>query len=191
MEKLDYENYEMLLAEAGKFHGDICAGIRIGTRMAMAGLQGIGITDPKGGDRKKLMVFVEIDRCATDAIMALTGCRPGKRTMKVLDYGKMAATFINLESGKSVRLATRINRKEFGDNPPDFATSSAEDLFSISNVEVSLRPEDMPGKPLRRVICARCGDTVMDGREVAIGGGTLCKPCATQESYYRVLKSES
>jgi formylmethanofuran dehydrogenase subunit E len=191
MEKLDYENYEMLLAEAGKFHGDICAGIRIGTRMTMAGLRGIGIADPKGVDRKKLMVFVEIDRCATDAIMALTGCRPGKRTMKVLDYGKMAATFINLETGKAVRLATRINRKEFGENAPDFASSSAEELFSITNVEVPLRPEDMPGKPLRRIICGRCGDTVMDGREVASGGGTLCKPCATQESYYRVLTSES
>jgi formylmethanofuran dehydrogenase subunit E len=187
MEKLDYQNYEMLLEEAGKFHGDICAGIRIGTRMAMGGLQGIGITDPKGAERKKLMVFVEIDRCATDAIMALTGCRPGKRTMKVLDYGKMAATFVNLETRKAVRLATRIKKNESGGSEPDFAAAPLEALFSITNVEVPLRPEDMPGKPLRRIVCKCCGDTVMDGREISVGDDSLCKPCAAQASYYRVL----
>lgn len=187
MERLDYEDYEMLLAEAGKFHGDICGGIRIGTRMTMCGLRSIGIIDPQGADRKKLMVFVEIDRCATDAIMALTGCRPGKRTMKVLDYGKMAATFINLESGKAVRLATRITRSKDGENGANLATVPAEDLFSITNVEVLLRPEDMPGKPLRRVECGNCSDAVMDGREVTLDGHTFCKPCAAQKSYYRVL----
>src|SRR5271157_5093235 len=105
MAELDLKNYERLLAEAGRFHGDICPGIQIGTRMTMCGLQRLGLADPLGADRKKLMVFVEIDRCATDAIMALTGCRPGKRTMKIRDYGKMAATFINLESAKAVRVA--------------------------------------------------------------------------------------
>jgi trimeric autotransporter adhesin len=92
MERFSIQNYELLLAAAGQFHGDICPGIQIGTRMMICGLQNLGIDDPKGADRKKLIVFVEIDRCATDAIMVLTGCKPGKRTMKVRDYGKMAAT---------------------------------------------------------------------------------------------------
>jgi len=69
----DKNRYATLLAEAGEFHGDVCAGIQIGTRMTMCALSKLGLTDPKGADRKKLMVFVEIDRCATDAIMALTG----------------------------------------------------------------------------------------------------------------------
>src|SRR5512136_2320576 len=136
----DLSNYETLLSEAGQFHGDICAGIQIGTRMTMSGLKRIGISDPKGADRKKLMVFVEIDRCTTDAIMALTGCRPGKRTMKIRDYGKMAATFINLESGKAVRVVTRMSNKPSDGNAGekrDFAGTPEEELFSITDVEVS------------------------------------------------------
>jgi formylmethanofuran dehydrogenase subunit E len=188
MERFDIQNYELLLSEAGKFHGDICAGIRIGTRMTMCGLQNLGIDDPKGADRKKLMVFVEIDRCATDAIMALTGCRPGKRTMKVRDYGKMAATFIDIESGKAVRVATAIGKKEPGNHElPDFTKATDEEIFSVKFVEVPLKPEDMPGKPLRRLQCARCGETVMDGREIESSNEILCKPCHEKSDYFRIL----
>ena len=189
MAELDLKNYERLLAEAGRFHGDICPGIQIGTRMTMCGLQRLGLPDPLGADRKKLMVFVEIDRCATDAIMALTGCRPGKRTMKIRDYGKMAATFINLESGKAVRVATKLEKDAGKGATPDFGTIAEEDLFSILDVEVPLRPEDMPGKPLRRCQCTGCGATVLDGREIETDGETLCKPCFEQKNYYRVLDS--
>ncbi|GFE60679.1 FmdE family protein [Geobacter sp. AOG2] len=188
------DDYPALLAEAGKFHGEVCTGIEIGTRMTMCGLARIGISDPKGTDRKKLMVFVEVDRCTTDAIMALTGCKPGKRTMKIRDYGKMAATFINLESGKAIRVVTRMGRKQNSEAPrekPDFAGAPENELFSIMEVEVPLRPEDMPGKPLRRVICDRCGESVMDGREVEHQGETLCKPCFDGADYYRTPASRA
>jgi len=185
-----FDTYENLVQQAGTFHGDICHGIRIGTRMTMSGLRRIGIIDPKGVDRKKLMVFVEIDRCTTDAIMALTGCRPGKRTMKIRDYGKMAATFINLETNKAFRVVVKGNRKP-GENgsgeEPDFATLPEEELFTISEVAVALRPEDMPGKPLSRIPCARCGETIMDGREVPSGEQLLCAPCAAATDYYRIV----
>jgi formylmethanofuran dehydrogenase subunit E len=185
MEKLDYGNFEVLVAEAGKFHGDICNGISIGTRMTMAGLREIGITDPQGVDRKKIMVFVEADRCITDAIMALTGCRPGKRTMKVLDYGKMAATFINLETGKAVRVITAAHKE----GQPDFATMPDKEMFSIVEVKVPLLPGDMPGKPIRRVLCSRCGETVLDARDIVVDGSILCKPCAAGKSYYSIVTS--
>jgi formylmethanofuran dehydrogenase subunit E len=189
MEFYDLGNYNNLLDEAGKFHGDICAGIQIGTRMTMCGLRHIGIKDPKGADRKNLMVFVEIDRCATDAIMALTGCRPGKRTMKVRDYGKMAATFINLESGKAVRVATTIERKGPDNHDlPDMTKVGDEEIFSIKFVAVPLQPEDMPGKPVRLRECARCRESILDGREVEKNGETLCKPCSDQMYYYQVLQ---
>ncbi len=187
MEPLDLNNYEAMLKIAGDFHGDICHGIRIGTRMAMCGLKRIGILDPKGADRKKLIVFVEIDRCTTDAIMALTGCRPGKRSMKIFDYGKMAATFHNLETRQSVRVAMHSKRQQANGETPDFGAVADEELFLIQEVEVSLRPEDLPGKPLRRCTCARCGSYVMDGREVEADGGSLCKPCAAGKDYYRAL----
>lgn len=176
--------YAELLEKAGKFHGDICAGIEIGTRMTICGLNRIGITDPRGDDSKKLIVFVEIDRCSTDAIMAITGCRPGKRSMKVLDYGKMAATFINLETGRAVRIAAKMERNE-GDEKPDFGEMNESELFSIQDVEVALKPEDMPGKPIRRVKCKKCGETIMDGRENDIEGTILCKPCSSGEKYYQ------
>jgi len=190
MDNTYFGTYETLVAEAGKFHGDICNGIAIGTRMTMSGLKRIGICDPKGADRKKLMVFVEIDRCTTDAIMALTGCRPGKRTMKIRDYGKMAATFINLETGKAARVVIKKTPKpSSGDKEekPDFANAPEEELFTIADVDVPLRPEDMPGKPLRRLPCSRCGETIMDGREVEHQGMTLCIPCSLTKDYYKIL----
>jgi formylmethanofuran dehydrogenase subunit E len=182
MSEEDKTQYQRWLEEAGQFHGDTCAGIAIGTRMTICGLKKLGIRDPKGADRKKLMVFVEIDRCATDAIMALTGCRPGKRNMKVLDYGKMAATFINMETGKAVRLAAAAQKRD-GENQ-DFAELKEEELFSITEVTVPLRPEDMPGKPLRHAQCMRCGENILDGREIDNEGETLCKPCFDRKNYY-------
>ena len=180
MAQYDLENYEKLVTEAGKFHGDICGGIRTGTRMTMCGLRHLGIDDPKGADSKKLLVFVEIDRCATDAIMALTGCRPGKRTMKIKDYGKMAATFVNLESGKAVRVAS-VRKK---DVEVDHAKAADEELFSVTMVKALLKPEDLPGKPLNECLCARCGETVLDGREIESAGEKLCKPCFDNANYY-------
>jgi formylmethanofuran dehydrogenase subunit E len=184
MDEAFTQSYTRLLEEAGRFHGDVCRGIEMGTRMTMAGLREIGIADPKGKDRKDLIVFVEIDRCATDAIMALTGCRPGKRTMKVLDYGKMAATFVNLETGRAVRVSIREdNPANRGD---DVAVGSIPDeaLLHVVDVEVALRPEDLPGKPVRTCACARCGERILDGREIEAGGESLCRPCFERKSYY-------
>lgn len=182
MKNISTENYATLLEEAVTFHGHVCGGIESGTRMAICGLQRIGISDPKGADRKKLIVFVEIDRCATDAIMSVTGCRPGKRTMKIVDYGKMAATFINLESGNAVRIASK--GRNDSDERPDCATATDDELFSITEVEVPLRPEDLPGKPVRTALCDRCSEKILDGREMEHQGETLCRPCQTGIRYY-------
>ncbi len=92
---LTLDNY---LREAEIAHGHLCAGQVLGVRMAMLGLEKLGIEDPRGKDRKRLVTFVEIDRCATDAIAVVTGCRLGKRALKFRDWGKMAATFVDLAS---------------------------------------------------------------------------------------------
>lgn len=176
--------YARLLEEAGRFHGDICRGIEIGTRMTMAGLRAIDIHDPKGADRKDLIVYVEIDRCATDAITALTGCRPGKRTMKVMDYGKMAATFVNLRTGRAVRVSMAEKDGERPDDGVALDIVPDEALFCIAPVTVDLRPEDLPGRPVRTCTCARCGERILDGREVEVDGETVCKPCFAQTTYW-------
>jgi len=196
---MDKDNLDLdkCLEEAKAFHGELCAGSILGTRIAILGLKAIGISDPKGSDRKDIIVFVEMDRCATDAILAVTGCHPGKRTMKILDYGKMAATFINLKTKKAVRVAaknTEGNRKqtreEIEANPHtnEYTMRPQEELFTVMDVLVDLKPEDMPGKPIHIVTCSVCGERVMDVREVEKEGKIFCKPCAEGKFYYSPIE---
>ena len=98
------ESIETLLEECERLHGHMCAGQLLGTRMALLGCRLIDIDDPRGADRRKLIVWVEIDRCMTDAISAVTGVRLGKRSLKYVDYGKVAATFLNTENKRAVRI---------------------------------------------------------------------------------------
>ncbi|MGZ4813555.1 MAG: FmdE family protein, partial [Terriglobales bacterium] len=99
------------LREAEVAHGHLCAGQVLGVRMAMLGLQKLGIEDPRGKDRKSLVTFVEIDRCATDAVAVVTGCRLGKRALKFRDWGKVAATFVDVSDGRAYRIAAKESSK--------------------------------------------------------------------------------
>ncbi|AEH44467.1 formylmethanofuran dehydrogenase subunit E region [Thermodesulfatator indicus DSM 15286] len=189
--------FEEILAESVKTHGHLCAGQVIGVRMALLGLRLIGIKDPKGADRKKFLVFVEIDRCATDAIQSVTGASLGKRSLKFLDYGIMAATFLNLETKEAYRIIAREEARELSKNYfpeiPDkyrrqleaYRVMPEEELFDIQKVEVELSDFDLPGRPLKRVQCEACGVWVQDGREVLKDGRVLCRPCA-HGSYFRL-----
>src|SRR5574337_1119552 len=100
------------LRDAQQAHGHLCAGQVLGVRMAMLGLRRLGIDDPRGKDRKRLVTFVEIDRCATDAVALVTGCRLGKRALKFRDWGKVAATFVEVSTGRGVRVAAKESSKE-------------------------------------------------------------------------------
>ncbi len=183
-------DFELLLDESVKVHGHLCAGQVLGVRMSMLGLREIGVLDPKGKDRKNIIVFVEMDRCATDAVQSVTGCSLGHRTMKFMDYGKMAVTFLNLKMGKAIRIVAREDsRQKAKESFPEiedkyagqieaYKTMSDEELFDVMEVKVELRPEDMPGRPLRRTRCEMCGEYVQDMREIYRDGKVLCKPCA-------------
>ncbi|HET6515597.1 MAG TPA: FmdE family protein [Thermodesulfovibrionales bacterium] len=182
--------FNLLLEESVKIHGHLCPGQVLGVRMSLLGLRGAGISDPKGTDRKNLMVFVEMDRCATDAIQSVTGCTLGHRTMKFLDYGKMAATFVNLKTGMSIRVIAKEGTRDRArerfpgiDNKylaqlEAYKMMADEDLFDVMEVDVPLNPEDMPGRPLRRVKCDLCGEWVQDMRETRQGGRVVCRACA-------------
>lgn len=188
--------FESLLDESVKIHGHLCPGQVLGVRMALLGLREIGIEEPKGKDRKSLMVFIEMDRCATDAVQSVTGCSLGHRTMKFMDYGKMAATFVNLKTGKATRvIAKEKAREDARSYCPDIGDKYAaqleaykvmpdEELFDTMEVTVQIKPEDMPGRPLRRVICEQCGEAVQDMREISSGGKTVCRACA-HDAYYK------
>lgn len=185
------------LTEAEQNHGHMCPGQVLDIRMAMAGCQAVGITEPKGS--KRLTVFVEIDRCAADAITTVTGCRLGKRTLKLRDFGKLAATFLNTETGEAVRLVALESSRELAHQIFAHLSTKKEQqhtayktvpdlcLFRGERVQVSLPEADRPGHPLARVACDRCGEGINDGREVLGGSGVLCRACAGA-AYYEVLE---
>jgi formylmethanofuran dehydrogenase subunit E len=176
-------------------HGHLCAGQILGLRMALCGVRLLELDDPAGLDRKRLVTYVEIDRCMTDAIGVVTGCRLGKRALKFRDFGKAAATFCDLERQHAVRIAARETSKQRAQEMyPGIAEKnqqqmrayrelSDEELFEIRWVRVSPPPEDLPGYKAPRVVCDSCGEGISFRREVAREGRTLCRACAG-ESYY-------
>jgi formylmethanofuran dehydrogenase subunit E len=186
------------LRDAEQAHGHLCAGQVLGVRLAMLGLQKLGIEDPHGKDRKRLVTFVEIDRCATDAVAVVTGCRLGKRALKFRDWGKMAATFIDVASGKAIRVSAKESSKDLARQMhPElesknqqqmlaYSEMSDDDLFAAQWVKVDLPPEEFPGYKGKRITCSNCGEGINFRREVQREGNVLCRACAG-ESYYQPL----
>ena len=179
-------------------HGHLCAGQILGLRMALCGVRLLELDDPAGKDRKRLVTYVEIDRCMTDAIGVVTGCRLGKRALKFRDFGKAAATFCDLERQRAVRIAARETSKQRAQEMfPEIAEKnqqqmrayrelSDEELFEVQWVRVATPPEDLPGYKAPRVVCEACGEGISFRREIARDGRTLCRACAG-ESYYTPL----
>ena len=186
------------LREAEQAHGHLCAGQVLGVRMAMLGLEKLGIEDPRGKDRKRLVTFVEIDRCATDAIGVVTGCRLGKRALKFRDWGKMAATFVDVSTGKAIRIAAKESSKALARTMhPEIESKNQQqmlayremredDLFATQWVKVELPAEEFPGYKGERIVCAKCGEGINFRREIQRDGRLLCRACAG-ERYYEAL----
>lgn len=186
------------LDDAAVAHGHLCAGQVLGVRMAMYGLKTLGIDDPQGKDRKRIVTFVEIDRCATDAIMVVTGCRLGKRALKFRDWGKMAATFVDIQTGKAVRVAaTESSKRLAASMHPELESKnqqqmlayqemSDDQLFTTQWVKIDLPEEEFPGYKGERIVCAECGEGISYRREVRREGKILCRGCAG-ERYYETL----
>jgi formylmethanofuran dehydrogenase subunit E len=186
------------LADATVAHGHLCAGQVLGVRMAMLGLQKLGIGDPRGKDRKRLVTYVEIDRCATDAVAVVTGCRLGKRALKFRDWGKVAATFVDLANDRAVRIAAKESSKALArqmhpeiDNKNQqqmlaYRELTDDQMFQLQWVRVPLPPEEFPGYKGDRVVCEVCGEGINFRREVRHQGRILCRACAG-ESYYEPL----
>jgi formylmethanofuran dehydrogenase subunit E len=181
-------SFDELFKESSALHGHHCAGQVLGVRMAMAGCREVGIDEPKGC--KKLIVYVEMDRCATDAVQAVTGCSLGKRTLKFLDYGKMAATFVNTETRQAVRVLAKDEARALAPvyvqdaaNPREaqkqaYRIMPDDALFTVKPVTLQVPAQEMPGNRGDRVQCAACGEGINYHRDVQRNGRTLCIPCA-------------
>jgi formylmethanofuran dehydrogenase subunit E len=189
-----------LLEEARIVHGHLCAGQILGVRLAMLGCNRLGIEQPRGRDRKRLITIVEIDRCATDAIAVVTGCRLGKRSLKFRDWGKMAATFVDLQTGRAIRIAARESSKALARQlHPEIENKNLQqmaayreicdnELFDEQWVQVTLDPREFPGYKGERVGCAQCGEGINYDRFLERDGQTLCLSCgAPEQRYYQPL----
>ncbi|MBI5880359.1 MAG: TraR/DksA C4-type zinc finger protein [Chloroflexi bacterium] len=186
-------DFQTLLHDAVLQHGHLCAGQVLGVRMAQCALRALDVDVER--EPKRVIVYVEIDRCAADAVASVARVSLGKRTLKYVDYGKMAATFVDTQTGRAVRVAALDDAREraAGYAPRDMAKHDAQlvayqqmperELFNIQAVRVQLSEFDLPGHPLRRVACARCGEGVNDARDVVQAGETLCRACAGAAYY--------
>ena len=192
------KTFDELLRDAEQAHGHLCAGQVLGVRMAMLGLELLGIDDPHGKDRKRLVTFVEIDRCMTDAVAVVTGCRLGKRALKFRDWGKVAATFVDLANDRAVRIAAKESSKTLArEMHPEIDNKNQQqmlayreipnkDLFDVRWVKVALPPEELPGYKGERIVCAECGEGINFQREVRQEGQILCQSCAGGKYYEEI-----
>ena len=169
--------------------------------MAMTALRELQMTDPS--KRQSLIIFVEIDRCISDAIQAATGRSLGRRNLKLVNYGKFAATFVDTSNGRAVRIASRKDARdlamrfaeregwiapgeqimEFSEREKDIIVRAYSEmpeaqLMTIEQVRVRLPKEEMPGRPTHIVACTACGELVFDHKETVKEGRVLCRSCA-------------
>ena len=194
------KDLDTLLDGAAKAHGHLCPGQVVGVRMAMLGCRLIGLDDPERLPQiKKLIVYVEMDRCATDAIAHVTGAKLGRRSLKFIDNGIMAATFVNLETGKAFRIVSTETARDLAPrlmpDIPDprqqqleaYKIMDDEDLFAVSEVRVDVPASDMPGPTRFKAQCAQCGIIVRDKKEILKNNRILCRPCALG-SYFQPVE---
>lgn len=185
-------DFDVLFEKARAFHGHVCPGIALGTRLTIAGMRELGLDPHK--PQRSLVVFLEIDRCGADAVQAITGCTLGHRTLKFMDYGKFAATFVDTITGNAVRVAVEEkNRKEHDtldvkDLVRLLGTIPEPEILTIERVQVAIPPDELPGSRRHKVRCSTCGEQVMDNRVIRDTEKILCKNCSAG-SYYTVRKS--
>ncbi len=176
---------EECLERCVAYHGHICTGQILGVRIALKGMELVGTTDPR-----KLIVFIENDRCIADAIQIVTGTRIGRRSAKLVNYGKMAAVFLNTDTQNAYRVSIRpFDKVDVHDQEAarKFLHGPDEELLSWKKVQVHLNREDYPGKPLRTVTCVGCGERVFDCKEVVTDQGPMCSSCK-HGAYYQSVE---
>jgi formylmethanofuran dehydrogenase subunit E len=183
--------FHILLKESAGVHGHLCPGQVVGVRMAMLGCRLIGLDEPTRRDQiKKLIVYVEMDRCTADAVVHVTGVKLGRRSLKFMDYGIMAATFLNLETGKAFRIISTEEARDLAAvYAPDIAKKGPRQLvaykrmpdsvlFRVQKVRVDLDEYDLPGPTRRKVACSICGQVIRDRREDIMNDHPVCRPCS-------------
>jgi formylmethanofuran dehydrogenase subunit E len=173
-------------------HDRLCPRQVLGARIGLYGGALLGLTLPQGLADKRLLVFVETDGCFADGVWAATGCTVGHRTLRVVDHGKAAATFVDTASGEAVRVwpdpSARERARAYAPAAADAWHAQRDGYAAIPAVELLLaRPVQLAeslaailSRPGARVVCVACGEEVMNEREVLVDGRPHCRDCAHQ-----------
>ena len=185
---------ETLLKISSRNHSHLCPRQILGARIGLAGLAALGFQEPP--EDKRLIVILETDGCFADGVIAATNCSVGHRTLRVEDYGKTAATFADVKTGRAVRVAPAIDVREQAcmcvpeESRHYFAQMQAyrvlpdETLLMLTEVKLTPSIEQIVSRPGVRVNCAICGEEILNQREVCREGLILCRACAGM-AYYR------
>jgi len=185
----------ILLKKSASEHSHLCPRQVLGVRMGLAGLSTLGLKAPL--TTRTGLVFIETDGCFADGIRVASGATVGHRTLRVLDLGKIAAIFTNIKSGTSIRLAPRLDvRSHALKYAPDekrryfaqlqgYQVMPDEELFSFQPVELLIPSRRVISHPNARAHCSKCGEEIINGREVLVDEKVLCQTCA-YGGYYRV-----
>ena len=190
-----------ILDESAARHRHLCPRQVLGARLALAGLRALGLVGPNFGPRfdngrKRLLTIVETDGCGADGIAVAADCYVGRRTLRVLDYGKVAAVLVDTKTETAVRVRpTHQSRQLAAQYAPDaknrwqgyllgYQRIPDADLIVVEPVRLTQSLAAILSRPNRRALCAACGEEIINEREVIIGNKILCQPCA-HGSYYQ------
>lgn len=187
-----------LLEVSSKTHSHLCPRQVLGVRMGMLAALELGLELPQTD--KRLLTIVETDGCFADGVSAATGCHMGRRTMRLEDYGKIAATFIDTKTENAVRIAPKPNSRESAwDYAPDaqsrwqaqlegYQVMPYDELLRVEHVSLNFDLARLIGKPGVRVSCEVCGEEIINGREVVHNGQSLCRGCQGNAYYHLATK---
>ena len=187
------KNLQDLLDQTAARHHHLCPRQVLGVRIGMLAGKVLSLDLPQ--TEKRLFVFSECDGCGCGGISVATGCWVDRRTLRVMDYGKLAATFVDTRSGQSIRIwPTAESRERAVQNGTDdldrwhkqlqaYQVLPDEALFNIQSVKLTVSLEKIISQPGLRVICDRCGEEITNQREICRAGEILCRPCAGDRYY--------
>lgn len=192
-----------LLKESSTLHRHLCPRQVLGVRMGMLAGEVFDLELPQAQDAKRLLTIVETDGCFSDGVAVATHCWVGRRTLRIEDYGKAAATFVDTQTRQAFRIAPRPEARQLA---REFAMEArnrweamllgyqrmpAADLFSTQAVQLKTPVAKLVSRASAKVICEVCGEEVLNEREIVHEGTPLCRACAGQAYYQLVLPAVS
>lgn len=192
-------NLQNLLEISSRDHNHLCPRQILGVRIGLSGICSLQLEPNRG--LKRLLVITETDGCFADGLSAATNCTVGHRTLRVEDYGKAAATFVDTQTGRAVRVVPiqdiRERASAFIPNEPHHYLAQLQayqimpdnEMMTVQEVILSIPIEQIVSQPGLRVDCDVCGEEIMNEREVIREGLTLCRACAGV-GYYQILGSQ-